>query len=531
MLPSNTKAGRMESCRWSQVLTSIQATRTAACLKLPFVAEFDQPRCNWRALNFILATIGLCDMKKNLLAIAVTASLGVMSTAAHAVHVNPDHLGQVMLFPYYTVQDGNATNIHVVNTTEEVKAVKVRFREAQNSWEVLDFNLYLSPKDEWTGAIVRTADGAKLITRDTSCTAPAISAAGVDFRNYQYIDDTNTSLGRTREGYIEMIEMGVVTDTDLAAAATHANGTPADCGAIVDAWRSGGTWVADPTRGMGAPTGGLYGYGTIVNVDAGTDVTYDATALDAFSTAVLHATPGSSLPSLADADPEANIVTALAGTPTVLTLDTGANAHPGLDAVSAVLMKGSIMNDYVVDTTIAAGTDWVVTFPTKHPYTNGANAPEAPFTAAWTGEEPSEACEAIGVSYYDREELSPTTPPSDIDFSPLPPVVVVQGPALCYEANVMTVNDSNVFGSTLSHYNINLEEGFDAGWMALDFTTDANHTLSASANGGTDTVVLRGLPTIGFAAIAFQNGDIGGLLSNYGGLTNHKATVNVAINP
>ncbi|NMG56927.1 hypothetical protein GPA23_20405, partial [Aromatoleum aromaticum] len=52
-------------------------------------------------------------MKKQLLA-SVVAGLGVVGSA-HAVHVNPDGLGQVLLYPYYTVQDGYDTYVHVVN--------------------------------------------------------------------------------------------------------------------------------------------------------------------------------------------------------------------------------------------------------------------------------------------------------------------------------------------------------------------------------------------------------------------------------
>ena len=59
--------------------------------------------------------------------------------------------------------------------TDQVKAIKVRFREAQNSAEVLDFNLYLSPFDVWTAKITDSdADdgGAKLITKTTPVLFP-----------------------------------------------------------------------------------------------------------------------------------------------------------------------------------------------------------------------------------------------------------------------------------------------------------------------------------------------------------------------
>ena len=73
--------------------------------------------------------------RKNLTA-AVLAGLagaaGIASTA-QAVNMNPDGLGQVLIYPYYTVNGGNVTLLSVVNTTGQGKAVKVRFLEGINS--------------------------------------------------------------------------------------------------------------------------------------------------------------------------------------------------------------------------------------------------------------------------------------------------------------------------------------------------------------------------------------------------------------
>ena len=74
--------------------------------------------------------------------------------------------------------------MNFANSTDGYKAVKVRIVEAQNSQEVLDFNLYLSPQDHFSFAITATEEGgAKLITADNSCTVPAIPADGVAFRS------------------------------------------------------------------------------------------------------------------------------------------------------------------------------------------------------------------------------------------------------------------------------------------------------------------------------------------------------------
>src|SRR5690349_21499467 len=132
---------------------------------------------------------------------AALAGLGALgATGAEAVSVNQNGLGQVLIYPYYTVRTvptgivgtDAAYNslLSVVNSTASAKAVKVRFLEGKNSREVLDFNLYLSAKDVWTTAIIPTADGAGMFTADQSCTTPSFTSTTASapqvFVNYAY---------------------------------------------------------------------------------------------------------------------------------------------------------------------------------------------------------------------------------------------------------------------------------------------------------------------------------------------------------
>src|SRR5262244_4289279 len=115
-------------------------------------------------------------------ALAGVGAIGA-TTTAQAVNLNPDGLGQVLLYPYYTVNNDQNTLLSVVNTTSVGKAVKVRFLEAYNSREVLDFNLYLSPFDVWVAAVAENgAGGASVFTNDNSCTVPVIPTGGAAFR-------------------------------------------------------------------------------------------------------------------------------------------------------------------------------------------------------------------------------------------------------------------------------------------------------------------------------------------------------------
>jgi hypothetical protein len=88
--------------------------------------------------------------KKSLcVALAATGMLGAAGVA-QAVNVSENGIGNVLIYPYYTVNkdsNGNSYNtlMSVVNTTASTKAVKVRFREGKNSVEVLDFNVFPVP--------------------------------------------------------------------------------------------------------------------------------------------------------------------------------------------------------------------------------------------------------------------------------------------------------------------------------------------------------------------------------------------------
>src|SRR5262245_20980827 len=382
--------------------------------------------------------------KKSLYAaIAGVSALGVTGTA-EAVHVNPDGLGQVLIYPYYTVRTRSGavfTNpqfnslLSVVNSTASAKAVKVRFLEGKDSREVLDFNLYLSHNDVWTAGVIPTSDGGGIVTFDKSCTTPTVSSIGsspTPFVNYAYTgtnaDGADTSLDRTREGYVEIIEMGDVTGA-TAAGVTHSGGVP-DCTGLEDS-------VAATNTVLG--TGGLFGTMTIINVNASAETGYDAVALEAFRTVppAIWNPPGSILPDLTQQ---------LDGTATghqSESYNAGAVVlagwTTGIDAVSAAIMHDNVMNEYVLDTGTVSLTDWVLTYPTKRYYVaTGTGTPGKLFQrnfAAGLG-----SCDDVDIAFFDREEQSPGGAPPG--FSPPPPGLPKS--ALCWEANIVTWNNSNL---------------------------------------------------------------------------------------
>lgn len=204
------------------------------------------------------------------IALAVALSGVDISLPAQGVEVATEHgLGEVLIYPYYTVQNGRQTSLSVINNTGQVKIIKVRFREGKNSREVLDFNLFLSPFDVWMATLqqnpLKPNDGveteANIRTSDGSCTIGSVVGAGtsgVNFVNFDYSglrnDNGGEQLSRTREGYAEMFEMGVIDDTTLdggilADAATH----PVDCDVLRDAY-FGTLPIATTVRTFGTPS-------------------------------------------------------------------------------------------------------------------------------------------------------------------------------------------------------------------------------------------------------------------------------------
>ena len=470
-------------------------------------------------------------MKKNLLTAAVVAGFAGVAGLANAVELNPDGLGQVLIYPYYTVNAGQTTVLSVVDTTNLAKAVKVRFLEGYNSQEVLDFNLFLSAYDVWTANVfaLSATGGGNVLTDDKSCTNPDLRSRPTklpDGRSYEASGPKG--LDRTREGHIELIEMATIAaGSALESAVTHVNGTPDDCSVA----RS----VQATDAALLPPSGGLFGSGTIVNPAIGTIYAYNADAIDGFyavGTGNLFSGSSSVIPSLAQAQTDAttavafNYATASSGGSNLVVTSTYALAN-AIDAVSSVFTASSINNEYVIEAASGSESEWIVTFPTKRFYVNGAT-PIAPFTKVFTTA--SYSCAVVGIQYFDREEQ--TTFLVD-DFSPPP---TIQPSSLCYEAQAITFQNAadyvagNGVGKVLgSKLTTNVDPrgngGFQSGWMSLNLDPGAEpHALRASLDGD----VFHGLPVTGFLAVNYINANNGapGVLANYSGLYRHRSKRN-----
>ena len=97
------------------------------------------------------------------------ATMMLGASFANAIEVSPVDRGQLLIAPVYQASDGKTTEIRVVNpsSTHAVKAV-VSVRSSANSLEILNFNLYLTPTDVWTGVLRDTGSGVELFSEDDS---------------------------------------------------------------------------------------------------------------------------------------------------------------------------------------------------------------------------------------------------------------------------------------------------------------------------------------------------------------------------
>jgi hypothetical protein len=488
-------------------------------------------------------------MLKKSLSAAFIAALACSANPAHAVYLNARGMGQVLLYPYYTVNAHQNTLISVANATATGKVVKVRFREGYNGRDVLDFNVYLSPYDVWTAAVFALSDagvesdGAGILSMDHSCIGGLTNGkleqdhlpdgtAYVPFRNADYTgsnaDGGPTGIDRTREGHFEMIAMGdIAPQGTLSTAIIPRNGQPLNCPQAQQFAAQAGNLLP--------PTSGLFGAASVVNVGNGTYFAYAADALEGFTSTIfpVSASGTGDGPSLADVND--------AGAPDTVTAQVNSNgaavaavypASQAIDAVSAVLDAATVFNQWEAQADGSVGSDWIVTFPTKQFYVDPANnggyaEASPPFESGFNQYAglPGKACVSAGFSLFNRE--ASVTDAFRCGFATCPPSSLN---TLCFETNVIAFAGPSILGSNLVR--TVPTSGYTSGSLGLSFTDIAHgglgftnpwppaHAMSPDDNG----TVFYGLPMIGFEAINFVNGNLGGVLANYSGVNRMNTT-------
>jgi len=512
-------------------------------------------------------------MKKSILALSAAVAVSGLGFAGAAnalavfsndgatalgVELAASNVGHYLFTPYYTAQADNNTLLSVVNTDSvNGKAVKVRFRGAANSDDVLDFTLFLSPGDVWTASLKKGADDlAEISTPDDSCTLPA-SVKNVPFRTGRLDQalDADALATHTREGYVEFLNMADVPPRLPSGAVNplftnikHVKGD-APCASaafaevlntnLVDA-------AAARAAGLDNPTGGLTGGWTILRLSNISTYSGLHTAAVAFNgTNAVNNQPVSARGNFAfapqstepvsgialgavTADPLLTGYTAgganfveplwmdLPDMSTPLTAATFGNATLQATQLSAALAKPSVLNEFVTtedSATVPGATDWVVSQPTRryqvaYDYLAELRVfnPNLFYTTTNTTvkKDPklgSFICLRGRLGGSDREEGGVD---SNVEFSPVGAAAVY-----CGEVFTMSFNatGSKVLNATLTNVPVSLKINGkypSAGW--------ASFTPSSATSG-------YGLPMTGFAAISLRD-DIN--TGNYGYTYGHR---------
>jgi hypothetical protein len=533
-------------------------------------------------------------MRKNILAMSIAAMIGglglaggaqaaslagaAVTTDATVLELNGKGVGHQLIVPYYTVQNGNATLINLINhDTTNGKVLKVRFRGAANSDDVFDFTLFLSPGDMWAGKISQGADGkARLSTPDASCTLPASvrtnGDAGSPFvtaRLDPSASDADKAKG-TREGYVEIFNMadidptkayltGAALNSAVYTATKHVNGvapcTAAAFSPLADHANIDTTAEVE-ALGFRAPTTGLSGTWTIIDIAGSTTFSGNATAIEARDVAggvpatgriVLFSQTAAGV-TTADADTWTSDPLLRTGTvanpvyvaaaqydfPDLSTPYTGTAAAPATTdplgqayLLTSALAVTSVQNEYYTNSIINGATDWVFSMPTRRynvaldynvtsattptrlysDYTLSTNPAGGLnfFNSGNTLVSGRQICvKGITVGYADREEGSPVV----TDEFVVSPGTPGEPLTFCGEASVLSFNaasSDSVLSASVARKDLSLGS-YNQGWANLGTTSPAG-----------------GLPILGASFQKYVNPAVSaGVLGNYGVAYPHK---------
>lgn len=463
--------------------------------------------------------------------------------AAGDIALNAGGVGHILYTPYYSAQGDSATLINITNTdNNNGKAVKVRFRGAANSDDVLDFTVYLSPGDVWTASLRQRGDGiGQLKTTDNSCTMPSAAKWPVNLDTRRLDPDLSADVKaiNANEGYIEVLNMAdIPPGSDLYDNIKHVDGV-APCVSSAFAGVQSTTVLASTEGqtlideyGLANPTGGLMGTWAVYNQtdfavfsgNMGAVVAHNGWSDDNGATPLAAQAQVTFTPQLegkwspaaeveypvanVTADPLLNYGNALwydlpdLSTPQVV----GVTAVQQADRLSRALSRLDIMNDYATsaaDASVPQQTDWVVSQPTRRyhaaiNYNTGSLVHNSSFDiyGGLTTRDTDygvQACHMFDFSSTDREEAEVKSS-IDGDFSP----GEVTTHPYCGEVFTMSFNGgASILGAKVT--NANIDAIGTEGWARLSVPV-----TTVIGDEGVERIQPR-LPMVGFAAISQAN--------------------------
>ncbi len=381
---------------------------------------------------------------------AMQTNTGPALPATQDVYVNPGGLGDFLIYGYYNVRDNRDNYFNIVNTdvSNGVRA-RIRFKEAADidtcggSREILDFDICLTPGDVWTGVIKNVNGNAVLFSPDDDTYVDVAQMRGQKTVIFPDEFPNGVAFKDEAQGNIGITADDTLEGYFIVIGLNELSLVPGNCG--------------DQTDALTEVDNVLFGINYAVDMDNLATNAYNATALGDWGNTV-YLTP------LTDAAPEIG------------------DGQDLLTGVNYALTKSNAYGVYDLEADIAGKSELIVNFPTRR-----------------------ESCglglfddDRVLITVWDDEENSPV---SVCEFSPCPQGVDNNLP---YEVNVIDLNNSNMFTSTVE---VPLSISFEYGWINIDFTQAATTGPIASHATTMDGITSFGLPVIGYVAVDIANGE------------------------
>jgi len=396
---------------------------------------------------------------KRLLNLFVGVILGTMLISGTAfaydalehVTVAPGGKGDAGIFPVYIAFEGGwRTKLEVINTSNVYCTVaKVIVRTKKYSQEVLDFFIFLSPTDVWTGYLEYGPKGARLYSTDGSCLA-GTRATGPKLGHWASVDDpmdvelVDLACDINEMGYVEVIEGW---HFDLGD-------PPVDKQDIYDYW-----WDDALNQPIPAEEGTLNSLAMHYEINLG----------------LFHGAERATV--LRDYDVIGAGLTL--GVETYLGNSAGGPSQNTGCEVEAALSKLEIAMPYYNDLlTAGLTTIHFLTFPTKYTsidedcFVTGVRSDF--FKQNYAAN--TDYCIDYGFYFWDLEENSINPPGS---YSPVPPSLTRE---FCDELNMVSVAAEDL--------------GFDEGWIMYQFVDATSCVPKVGLPAGPPFVAFSGAPVI-----------------------------------
>jgi hypothetical protein len=419
-------------------------------------------------------------------AFAIACTLIFAAPAAAELRLSTSGKGDAIYIPHYSVEDGRDSLLTVANDSDQPSMVRVLFAEADNGQSVLNFNVYLPPRSVWSAALASAeGGGARLSSMSGICTVPSSIGGGANLVPFDYAanfpDGGDTGIDRTRQGAVEVIELGALTG------GLGDNTTARNCAAIEEAYVVVDGVPPDRTGQILPPTSQISAGVQLVDVAEGQVFGVPGVAVQGFANTPQDPDFDGYVPRFANP--------LLAAGQTEYTTETAHGelqfaADRGPDAMSSLFMQSELGGEFYADPGLGASTRWVVSMPTKAAYVSerpGSLAadgqPVAPFSSFFG---PNGACDQVLVRQ------------GSLDGTPLETLVPVTL-NLCEQVNL-----------------IDFDQPFaPSGTTVLQLMAQEIRSIQAQRPDGTP-VTLNGLPVTGVQISNFVNGQLAeGVLANY----------------